>query len=984
MLPFPLKEIVRSVLAGLGQDAWSLTETGGWCYVEAPDGPQRVQGWKLHVSATALSAPHVLHRAAEVLVAAGCTFKFARSVEVIEEMTSSRYDRAQCGKVITAYPRDDERFRSLAAALDTATAGLPGPAILSDRPYRKGGLVHYRYGAFRGRNTLTSEGSYETRLEAPDGSLVTDHRKPWFSPPPWAELPFEGEPGRTAKPAVPEAVLLDGRFEVRGAIRHSARGGVYRALDRKTGEDVVVKQARAHVGGGLTGEDARSLLRREGRMLTLLDGICPELVHEFEQDGHAFLVERLVPGTPLTQWVQERITEAGDDTGVDPAEAVAMSRALVRLLEDVHDRGLVYQDFTPGNVMVTDEGRPVLIDPEWAVAPGTWMPRAMTPGFTAPERVLAPSYGPAHGPEADLYALGAVLCYLVTGLAPSFAQDEPREAAQDEPQDEPREAAQDEPQDEPREAAQDEPQDEPREAAQDEPQDESREAAQGEPRDAPRPRTHPERIRELLAAVGGQRPAARLLAPAVAGLTHEDPERRWSARRVREFLSATAIPDTAGEHADAAGNTTRLPAGPDRDTWRRMTDDGLTRLLRDMADPATEPRRLWSADAFGEQTDACALQHGAAGPLAVLVRADRLLGRDDLRAGIERAAGWIDARRTSVPRLLPGLQFGRSGTAWALHDAAVRLDDAQLAGRAAELALSVPVRWPNPDVCHGAAGAGLAQLHFWHATGRAEFLERAEDCADGLASAAQRTAGTVFWPVPEDFDSALAGIRHLGFAHGVAGIGTFLLYAGLATDRGDLLDLAVEAGDTLVAEAERGPWGARWRSDLTDPPGTGLQYHWCSGSSGVGTFLLRLWRATGAEPYLRLSREAAAAVHRVRWFSPSAACHGIAGNGDFLLDLAACAPDGPYRDWAEDLAAVLYARHAVRDGLLLVPDGSGQSFHADYQTGLSGPLDFLLRLGHGGPRSWLPDAAVATRLQEAAGADGPAAPTTPPHRRRSA
>ena len=932
MLPFPLKEIVRSVLAGLGQDAWSLTETGGWCYADAPDGPQRVQGWKLHVSATALSAPHVLHRAAEILVAAGCSFKFARSVEVIEEMTSSRYDRAQCGKVITAYPRDDERFRNLAAALDAATAGLPGPAILSDRPYRKGGLVHYRYGAFRGRHTLTSEGSYETRLEAPDGTLVTDHRKPWFSPPAWAELPFEGNPGQTAKPAVPEAVLLDGRFEVRGAIRHSARGGVYRALDRKTGEDVIVKQARAHVGGGLTGEDARSLLRREGRMLSLLDGVCPELVHEFEQDGHAFLVERLVPGRPLTQWVQERITGAGDDTGIDPVEAVAMSRALVRLLEDVHDRGLVYQDFTPGNVMVTDEGRPVLIDPEWAAVPGTWIARAMTPGFTAPERVLAPQYGPAHGPEADLYALGAVLCYLVTGLAPFFAPDERR----------------------------------------------------GGPQDAPPPRTHPERMRELLAAVGEQCPAARLLAPVVAGLTHEDPDRRWSARRVREFLSAAAVPDTVGEHVDAAEDTTRLPARPDRDTWRRMTDDGLTRLLRDMADPATEPRRLWSADAFGEQTDACALQHGAAGPLAVLVRADRVLGRDDLRAGIERAAGWIDARRTSVPRVLPGLQFGRSGTAWALHDAAVRLGNGQLADRAVELALSVPVRWPNPDVCHGAAGAGLAQLHFWHATGRAEFLERVEDCADGLASAAQRTAGTVSWPVPEDFDSALAGIRHLGFAHGVAGIGAFLLYAGLATDRGDLLDLAVEAGDTLVAEAERGPWGARWRSDLTDPPGTGLLYHWCSGSSGVGTFLLRLWRATGAEPYLRLSGEAAAAVHRVRWFSPSAACHGLAGNGDFLLDLAACVPDGPYRDWAEDLAAVLYAHHAVRDGLLLVPDGSGQSFHADYQTGISGPLDFLLRLGHGGPRSWMPDAAVATRLQEAAGADGPAAPTTPPHRRRSA
>ncbi|MEU5102404.1 class IV lanthionine synthetase LanL [Streptomyces sp. NPDC021354] len=891
MLTFPLHSLVRSVLVELGEGEWTVEETDTWCHVSPPTGRARIQGWKLHVSATPLSVPHVLHRAAEVLVAAGCSFKFAGSLRLVDEMTSAGYDRAQCGKIITAYPRDDDQFRSLAEELDAATAGLPGPAILSDRPYRKGSLVHYRYGAFRGKPVLTDDGSYEARIEAPDGTLVTDHRKAWFAPPEWAALPLAGPPGRAAKPpAVPGPVLLDDRFEVREAIRHSARGGVYRALDRKTGREVVVKQARAHVGGGLTGEDARVLLRREARNLSELGSECPELVHEFEQDGHAFLVEGLVAGEPLAQWVRTREVEAPDDSGMVPAEAVALAADLTRLLVEVHGQGLVYQDFTPNNVMVTPERRLVLIDPEWVTAPGTWITRAMTPGFASPEQFAGPRYGPAFGPESDLYSLGTVLCYVATGVAPVFAADEPDL------------------------------------------------------------RTHSERIRSLLEAVTAERPAARLLAPAVVGLTREDPARRWSVRRVQDFL------DGLGEPGTVRDTGTRPPG---RAEWLRLVDDGLTYVLRTMADPADGPKRLWPAGPFGDKADPCAVQHGAAGVLGTLVRADELLDRGDLRDAIARVAEWIDARSIDVPRVLPGLYFGRSGVAWALYDAArhlgdTGLGDTGLADRAAELALSVPVSWPNPDVCHGVAGAGLAQLRFWYRTGREEFLERAVECADRLVAVAETTARGVVWPVPDGFDSALAGARHLGFAHGVAGIGAFLLHAAHETGDQRYADLATAAGQTLVAEAERGPWGARWRSDVAQEPGTGLLYHWCSGSSGVGTFLLSLASATGDDACLELAKEAAAAVHRVRWSAPTAACHGLAGDGEFLLDLAEAVPDGPYRRWAEDLAGVLYQRHTVRDGLLVIPDETGATLRADYQTGLGGPVQFLLRLAHGGPRPWMP------------------------------
>ncbi|MFF7636473.1 class IV lanthionine synthetase LanL [Kitasatospora sp. NPDC008050] len=887
-----MRDLVRSVLTALDAQDWQIEESGVWCRVTPADHEPRVQGWKLHLSATRLSAPEVLHQASQVLVANRCAFKVARDLRLVEEMTSGTYDRAQCGKIITAYPRDDEQLRSLAKMLDLATTGLPGPAILSDRPYRKGSLVHYRYGAFHGVPVLTNDGSYEARLQGPDGSPVPDPRKPWFSPPAWAELPFPGEsPGVVVPPSgAQEAkpVLLADRFVVREAIRHSAKGGVYRALDQQTGADVIVKQARAHVGGGPGGEDVRTALRREAATLTALAGICPEVVFQFEQDGHAFLVESLIPGQSLAAWVTER---RAAPEGITPEHALALAGKLADLLAEVHRRGLVYQDFNPNNIMVTPEERLLLIDAEWAVAPGAWTLRAFTPGFGAPEQAAVPRLGPAYGTSTDLYSIGAVLYFLTTGTRAAFLED------------------------------------------------------------SPPTRSGHQRIAELLDLIGTEHPCARLLAPAILGLTVDQPEQRWTLPRLRAFLTESAGTTRSSGPAFPAVSSAQGPQ--DR---RRLVDDGLGHLLRTMADPAAEPARLWPSNRFGEETDACNVQYGAAGVLELLVRADELLDRAELRSGVERIAGWIDRRRTAAPRLLPGLHFGRSGTAWALHHAARHLADDALAERAADLLLALPVRWPNPDICHGAAGSGTAHLALWHATGRAEFLDRAAECADALAAAAERTADRVIWPVPGDFDSGLAGIRHLGFAHGVAGIGTFLLAVGAVTGRGADLDLAVAAGDTLVAEAERGPVGTRWRADFESKPGTGLQYHWCSGSSGVGTFLLRLWRATGEERFRQLAEEAALAVRSNLWSAPTAACHGLAGDGEFLLDLAEALPEGPYRSWAEDTAGVLYARHAVHDGLLVIPDEGGSSVTTAYQTGLAGPLSFLLRLDHGGPRPWMADA----------------------------
>src|SRR5262245_53525051 len=99
-----LADCVRSVLARHDLPKWRVERGEVWCVVQAPDRPARVQGWKLHVSATPLSAPLVLARSADVLARHRCQFKFAATVDRVRDIVSRHVDRGSGGKFITAYP----------------------------------------------------------------------------------------------------------------------------------------------------------------------------------------------------------------------------------------------------------------------------------------------------------------------------------------------------------------------------------------------------------------------------------------------------------------------------------------------------------------------------------------------------------------------------------------------------------------------------------------------------------------------------------------------------------------------------------------------------------------------------------------------------------------------------------------------------------------------------------------------------------------
>jgi len=243
-----LVDIAQAVLARADASEWRINFWDVWCMLRPVEYQTPGQGWKLHVSATPLSAPLVLKRVAEVLVREECAFKFARDLDQLAFLVSNRCERGSGGKFITVYPQDDEMFRRLAVELDRVTDGLPGPKILSDRQLRPGSIVYYRYGVIGNQRVFTDRGRFESMLLDPDGQPVNDERPPVFTAPEWATLPLPDQRpiGMSTDASVAPEVLVAGRFAVKAAIRHSYRGGVYRAIDQETGIEVVLKQARPH------------------------------------------------------------------------------------------------------------------------------------------------------------------------------------------------------------------------------------------------------------------------------------------------------------------------------------------------------------------------------------------------------------------------------------------------------------------------------------------------------------------------------------------------------------------------------------------------------------------------------------------------------------------------------------------------------------------------------------------------------------------
>ena len=196
--------------------------------------------------------------------------------------------------------------------------------------------------------------------------------------------------------------------------RLAGRGGtaaVYVVSEEATGRRFAVKVPRAPAGAA--GAD----LEREVHVLRRVRHDHLVVLHgSVETDrGRGILMEYL-PGGSAADLVAVR-------GPVDLGEAVTVLAPVASALAHLHSLGIAHGDVSPGNVLFTAEGLPKLGDLGLAGLVGAPGRPGGTPGFSAPEadsgRWDAGQGDAALHPERDVYALGALAWFLLTGRTPA-------------------------------------------------------------------------------------------------------------------------------------------------------------------------------------------------------------------------------------------------------------------------------------------------------------------------------------------------------------------------------------------------------------------------------------------------------------------------------------------------------------------------------------------------------------------------------------
>jgi len=225
--------------------------------------------------------------------------------------------------------------------------------------------------------------------------------------------------GPVTDPDRPDPTTL-GRFQIVRRLGHGAMGVVYEATDPQARQPIAIKSVSR------LSPEALYRFKQEFRALARFQH--PNVVSLYElhlEENNLFFTMELIHGVDFIQWLCGSRTSTEGPRRRPCRDYDRLRQALRQLAEGVHAihlEGILHRDIKPSNVLVTDQGRVVLLDfglvrqHDVDTDLGVTDDGAVlgTPLYMSPEQAM----GDRLGPPSDWYGVGELLYQALTGQTP--------------------------------------------------------------------------------------------------------------------------------------------------------------------------------------------------------------------------------------------------------------------------------------------------------------------------------------------------------------------------------------------------------------------------------------------------------------------------------------------------------------------------------------------------------------------------------------
>jgi tRNA A-37 threonylcarbamoyl transferase component Bud32 len=229
---------------------------------------------------------------------------------------------------------------------------------------------------------------------------------------------------------LPKGEVLAKRYRIEDVVDEGGMGIVYLGFDTILQTKVSVKEyfprkfamrsygeTEIKVYKGQWEELYRSGLKKfieEARIQTQFESMDSIVMVKdfFYANETAYMVMEYVEGESVKQYVERQ-------GGMNPQEALELMRPILDSLSELHKNGLIHRDISPDNIILTENGKGMLIDFGAARFSDSQENKTMTVffkrGYSAEEQYVEKS---EKGAYTDVYGVSATMYFMLTGIRP--------------------------------------------------------------------------------------------------------------------------------------------------------------------------------------------------------------------------------------------------------------------------------------------------------------------------------------------------------------------------------------------------------------------------------------------------------------------------------------------------------------------------------------------------------------------------------------